>query len=527
MNTRTTSKKYANQFLSACAATLLVSAVAGTATAMTEPPSNTRHAQTEARNMNSLQFVSSSDLLDADIMSSTQETVGSVKDLILERESGRIVFAIVSRGGVMGIGDEEFAIRFGRLSYVPETNSVEGSGGLQTDMTPEQAERQIEFLPKEWNNLSKTSWMNQIPGFESDAKSKRSMDLNESEFAKADTMTVEGSITHVERQKTSSGEDIVVHVQGEDGMQRAVVLGPSWYIMGLDNTPKPGDQTKIEAVKYHDALIGKSARFNETSCVLRDANGKPQWDSTEQATPRYIRLTDLIGQGVQIHGTTGGEVQNAIVEMRSGQIGFIGFDPNNNLLGLGDTITLVPWGALSVKSDASVWSNAREGQFEQAEPIPERIEDLNTRSTAARAYKAFGYELPAFKPQANGVSMHDRAGDPWGHESWLVKQFADGKKVKITGIYRGTEEIKLHEGKASATAVSVDVDGETRSVILGPNWFVQNQPFTLKSGDKITVTGRSAMVDNKEMIAAWKIERGGESMTLWNDTTPAWVNAKD
>lgn len=281
MNTRTTSKKYANQFLSACAATLLVSTVAGTATAMTEPPSNTRQAQTEVRDLNSLQFMSSFDLLDADIKSHTQETIGSVKDLILERETGRIIFAIVSRGGLMGIGDEEFAIRFGRLSYVPETNYVEGPGGLRTDMTPEQAERQIEFLPKEWNDLSKTNWMDQIPGFESDSKATRSMNLNEREFANADSLTVEGSITHVERQKSSSGEEIVVHVQGKDGMQRAVVLGPSWYIMGLDNAPKPGDQTKIEAVKYHDALIGKSARFNKTSFTLRDANGKPQWDSTE------------------------------------------------------------------------------------------------------------------------------------------------------------------------------------------------------------------------------------------------------
>lgn len=213
--------------------------------------------------------------------------------------------------------------------------------------------------------------------------------------------------------------------------------------------------------------------------------------------------------------------------MRSGQIGFIGFDPNNNLLGLGDTITLVPWEALSVESDATVWSNARETQFEQAEPIPERIEDLNTRSTAARAYQAFGFELPAFEPQSDGVSMQSRAGDPWGHGSWLVKQFADGKKVQLTGTYRGTEEIQIHDEKATATVVSVNVDGETRQVILGPNWYVQNQPLTLQSGDKVTITGRSAMVDSREMIAAWKIDRGTESMTLWNDTTPVWVNAKD
>jgi hypothetical protein len=58
--------------------------------------------------------------------------IGSIKRLMIEKISGQVAYAVMSFGGFLGIGAEEHAIPWNKLTY--DTNL----GGYRTDITEQQ-----------------------------------------------------------------------------------------------------------------------------------------------------------------------------------------------------------------------------------------------------------------------------------------------------------------------------------------------------------------------------------------------------
>ena len=58
--------------------------------------------------------------------------IGSIKRLMIEKISGRVAYAVMSFGGFFGMGAEEHAIPWGKLTY--DTSL----GGYRTDITEQQ-----------------------------------------------------------------------------------------------------------------------------------------------------------------------------------------------------------------------------------------------------------------------------------------------------------------------------------------------------------------------------------------------------
>jgi hypothetical protein len=60
------------------------------------------------------------------------DSIGSIKRLMIEKISGKVVYAVMSFGGFLGLGEEEHTIPWNKLDY--DTNL----GGYRTDITAEQ-----------------------------------------------------------------------------------------------------------------------------------------------------------------------------------------------------------------------------------------------------------------------------------------------------------------------------------------------------------------------------------------------------
>jgi hypothetical protein len=58
--------------------------------------------------------------------------VGSIKRLMIEKISGRVAYAVMSFGGFLGMGEEEHAVPWSKLTYDPNL------GGYRTDITEQQ-----------------------------------------------------------------------------------------------------------------------------------------------------------------------------------------------------------------------------------------------------------------------------------------------------------------------------------------------------------------------------------------------------
>jgi PRC-barrel domain len=60
------------------------------------------------------------------------KNIGSIKRLMIEKISGRVAYAVMSFGGFLGMGEEEHAVPWSKLTY--DTSL----GGYRTDITEDQ-----------------------------------------------------------------------------------------------------------------------------------------------------------------------------------------------------------------------------------------------------------------------------------------------------------------------------------------------------------------------------------------------------
>src|SRR5712672_3162674 len=68
--------------------------------------------------------------------------IRSIKRLMIEKISGRVAYAVMSFGGFLGMGTEEHAMPWNKLTY--DTNL----GGYRTDITEQTATRCTSFLSR-------------------------------------------------------------------------------------------------------------------------------------------------------------------------------------------------------------------------------------------------------------------------------------------------------------------------------------------------------------------------------------------
>jgi sporulation protein YlmC with PRC-barrel domain len=84
-------------------------------------------------------------LIDSDRVEGTEvfdpnaKHIGTIKRLVIDKISGRVVYTVASFGGFLGIGGDEFTIPWNKLSYDPALS------GYQTDITEAQLKASPEF----------------------------------------------------------------------------------------------------------------------------------------------------------------------------------------------------------------------------------------------------------------------------------------------------------------------------------------------------------------------------------------------
>jgi sporulation protein YlmC with PRC-barrel domain len=74
-----------------------------------------------------------------DVFDPAGKHIGSIKRLVLDKLSGRVVYTVASFGGFLGIGGDEYTIPWARLNY--DTSL----GGYITDITEAQLRNSPDF----------------------------------------------------------------------------------------------------------------------------------------------------------------------------------------------------------------------------------------------------------------------------------------------------------------------------------------------------------------------------------------------
>lgn len=363
-----------------------------------------------------LRFMEFDRLEGTDVVNVNGEKLGTIDDLLIDSGSGEISEVVIRSGTVLGFGGTRVAIPFESFRFDAESEEV------RMDMTKEQLETLPEYTPERWTRIEDSEgddWMKLA-----DRRSGRhgADPYAMSADKKPETTTIKGTVDRVRRFETGDNVEFVeIHIRAENTRNvRKVVLGPSWHVMSKPNAPMRGQEIAVKGFQLEgdreSRLVAKSMTLNGNTVELRDDQYKASWSSQREnarAMPRLISLDKLIGRDVQARDQDAGDISTAYVEIRSGRVTLIGIDPDQNLLGIGDTVRLVPLSALSMGKD-NVRIDASLEEIERSVEQPDEANQLASDQMLRTIYAPFGVEPIMLRQRDqkpwnwNGLSSNDR-----------------------------------------------------------------------------------------------------------------------
>jgi sporulation protein YlmC with PRC-barrel domain len=515
---------------------LFLSTIAGTV--MSQVPE--RSSLAPAAIATTVDFWSANRITDRDVVNNNGEEIATVSDLIMDRGSGRVEYAIVKTSVAMSKGRREIAIPYASLGWDAAKE------GFLLASTSEQLNQFPEYSPEDWKAMkdrtAESSSENQNTLYQrmaTDAASASdpyatSLDMRTKE-------RFEGEITNVERMRTSSyGEQVVITIKTNDGASRRVALGPSWYVNGTSAAPMRGEKAVVDTIalpRDPDALLAATHfRTNGRDLNLRKADGSAEWalksiesGGRRYSLPhsRYMLLSQLPGTKVDCRGEECGKIDDVIIDRNSGQIGFLSIDPNKNFLGISDTKRLIPWSVANATIEGPVKIDASKEMILASLETPSDGATLNHGTHAERVYRAFGVPTPRFESPAPSHSGASDLSGPWGAQGSIVAALERGSSQMMTGKVIDITEMKFANGTASAHALRMRVDGSDNreeTVLLGPAAYIENQKPMCKAGETVKVDACRTTVDGKRVWIARSVEcQNSRTVLLDGDNAPAWA----
>jgi sporulation protein YlmC with PRC-barrel domain len=98
-------------------------------------------------------------LLGEDVYNTKEEDLGDIKEIMIDMRSGRIAYAVLSFGGVLGMGDKLFAVPWSALKL----DTVNKRFTL--DINKEQLEGAPGFDKDAWPHMADQTWATQIHSY--------------------------------------------------------------------------------------------------------------------------------------------------------------------------------------------------------------------------------------------------------------------------------------------------------------------------------------------------------------------------
>jgi hypothetical protein len=91
-----------------------------------------------------------------DVRNLQGEDVGHIKELMIDLRTGRITYAVLSFGGILGLGDKLFAVPWAALRLNQEENF------FLLDVFKERLEKAPGFDKDHWPNMQDPAWSSEV-----------------------------------------------------------------------------------------------------------------------------------------------------------------------------------------------------------------------------------------------------------------------------------------------------------------------------------------------------------------------------
>ncbi|MGH7244858.1 MAG: PRC-barrel domain-containing protein [Phycisphaerales bacterium] len=391
MNTRT---------VSACAlATVVGSCLALAQPAQDQqlpPRTTTTTMNNSSPSMSAMRMYASADKLrGSTVENAAKKNIGTVSDLVIDRGSGAVTYVVLNAGGFLGIGTKKVVIPFSNFGWDSSARQ------LTLEATPENAKMWPLFEEKNWAGTS-DSLSNKL----SQDYYRTPQNYYPSTTSTSDTH-VKGTVTRVDRRSIprTNTEEMLVTVRTDDGREEQIVLGPSYYMSGTSNTiyrDAPIDVlvTRVER-DGRPVAVARSYNVNSKDTALYDNSGKAHWwssksNSSEPIGYPFLLNSDIDGKHIQARGEKCGKVDDLIVETGTGRVVFLSIDPDQNVLGIGDTKRLIPWGVAMVITKDDVLLDATKAMITSAPETPKDLALVSSDAKYQNIYQGYGISEPYY-----------------------------------------------------------------------------------------------------------------------------------
>jgi len=425
-----------------------------------------RRSQTDDMNKEGYVLVPSSRIQGVTVVGEDNARLGTVKDLILRPDSGRIVYLLVTKGITVDPRDPE--------RYTP-----------------------IPFAALTWD----------------DQKKSLSLPMNERQFGTATSFSMEQWQSITEPSLTTA---IYKYYNVPEDR---VMLDSKYHRINRMNDNATDHDRRTD--KDRDERMKDEKRGDQR----RDAQNKDGRDglnkdghNMEHGENSLLRASDIRNQPLLTKdGRDMGRVNDVVFDGNSGRIAFVVITPASSL-GVGDGRIGVPWPMF--ESDATGKLYAMDLDRDTLKSAPRFTQadwaELRNEGYTEDMYKRFGYDATGWNGTGMAMSSTER-NSAW--QTGYRDAMKNGTPRTITGKIESVSDEQAWKGSGRVTVINVKTDGgETVKVHTAPKDVLDNHKLNLKKGDTVTVTGKSVDMDGKQVLCAHELAAAnGNRVTLYND----------
>ena len=96
--------------------------------------------------------VKASSIIGTDVVNPEGESLGDIKEVVIDPYTGRVAYAVVAFGGFLSMGEKLFAIPFSSFDYNTTTQNY------SLDVSRERLEAAPGFDPAHWPSMADEKW---------------------------------------------------------------------------------------------------------------------------------------------------------------------------------------------------------------------------------------------------------------------------------------------------------------------------------------------------------------------------------
>lgn len=96
--------------------------------------------------------VKASSIIGTGVVNPAGDSLGDIKEIVIDPRTGRVAYSVVSFGGFLGMGEKLFAIPFSAFSYNAEKNDY------VLDVSKERLKAAPGFDADNWPSMSEEKW---------------------------------------------------------------------------------------------------------------------------------------------------------------------------------------------------------------------------------------------------------------------------------------------------------------------------------------------------------------------------------